>query len=610
MRACALALLVVTAVPIVVGSQQQPVQFGGGYSGLDARRQHLVDNWVARFAKTTGQQVEPGPFYDDVLSLSAKTTFDAVTHALVTTRLTDRSGAALGDALALVARIDAVRGEVAGAPGDRQFRMYVRLTDTAIDLLDRSQQFRRGADNSVYHKGYPINYRALGVPSIQISIALDKRRADIDVDYRSSSFPVGLFNGHLTASNSDVRAGSNYDRHLNQWSGFQNWWRGFFGVRKGQATEPTATSGSMELPKVPRAGKASIDKMVNDFLTAWLVEGNVVAAMGYISERSYACLARDTDDPSTFDRGVAPFQLMGNLKSARDSIGSRSSLDGLVVGTRLVKPELRVMSQPHHAQFVIYSVPDDVAASFDCESQLSLGDPAAARRVYGNYFGATFYIDGHGDTPVALLWAREQGYWKIVSWRVGGDDARTDATEAVASPKVVRVAADPTLVTAARAFLDNWLVRHDYDTAFGYISPKAYACYDLERGEPATTPEEAGRKLRASLESSGSKVNASRSLADILTAAEPVHAATRIMDHQDSRVFTLTSIPNAFADALECAARASASPMPDSLPLEYGNGFGMMVRFKTRSGDAPVLRLLWRKENAAWKITSYIVELP
>ncbi len=189
----------------------------------------------------------------------------------------------------------------------------------------------------------------------------------------------------------------------------------------------------------------------------------------------------------------------------------------------------------------------------------------------------------------------------------------TDATEAVASPKVVRVAADPTLVTAARAFLDNWLFDTTTIRRSGTSRPKAYACYDLERGDgqaPATTPEEAGRRLRASLESSGSKVDASRSLADILTAAEPVHAATRIMDHQDSRVFTLTSIPNAFADALECAARASASPMPDSLPLEYGNGFGMMVRFKTRSGDAPVLRLLWRKENGAWKITSYIVELP
>ena len=43
-------------------------------------------------------------------------------------------------------------------------------------------------DNTVYHNGYPISYRARGgTPSIQISIATDNR-ADIDVDYRSPSF--------------------------------------------------------------------------------------------------------------------------------------------------------------------------------------------------------------------------------------------------------------------------------------------------------------------------------------------------------------------------------------------------------------------------------------
>jgi hypothetical protein len=46
------------------------------------------------------------------------------------------------------------------------------------------------------------------------------------------------------------------------------------------------------------------------------------------------------------------------------------------------------------------------------------------------------------------------------------------------------------------------------------------------------------------------------------------------------------------------------------MPLEYGKGFGMTVRFKTRSGDAPILRLLWRNENGAWRITSYGVEVP
>jgi hypothetical protein len=81
------------------------------------------------------------------------------------------------------------------------------------------------------------------------------------------------------------------------------------------------------------------------------------------------------------------------------------------------------------------------------------------------------------------------------------------------------------------------------------------------------------------------------------------------MDHPYARVFSLSSIPNALAGAAECAARASGSTAPDPLPLEYGNGFGMTVRLNTRSGDAPVLRLLWRKEIGAWRITSY-GELP
>ena len=67
-------------------------------------------------------------------------------------------------------------------------------------------------DNTVYHKGYPTCYRSKpSVPSIQVSATRDKTRADVDVDYKSSGFPKGLVNGHLSSSNSDVRAGRNDD---------------------------------------------------------------------------------------------------------------------------------------------------------------------------------------------------------------------------------------------------------------------------------------------------------------------------------------------------------------------------------------------------------------
>src|SRR5262252_9422130 len=98
-------------------------------------------------------------------------------------------------------------------------------------MLSKSKEFGRGPDNVVYHKGYPICFRGRnGTPSIQVSITKDGKRGDIDVDYRSSKFPAALINGHLTASNSDVRAGNNDERHNQNWAGFPSWWRGFLGL--------------------------------------------------------------------------------------------------------------------------------------------------------------------------------------------------------------------------------------------------------------------------------------------------------------------------------------------------------------------------------------------
>jgi hypothetical protein len=90
------------------------------------------------------------------------------------------------------------------------------------------------------------------------------------------------------------------------------------------------------------------------------------------------------------------------------------------------------------------------------------------------------------------------------------------------------------LVTAARGFLESWLVRNDYDTAFNYLSPKSYDCYNLERSpesEAATSVEDAGRRVRAALEGVGRAVGVSRSLEDSLIAVEPFLPGIRVIDH-------------------------------------------------------------------------------
>ena len=322
--------------------------------------------------------------------------------------------------------------------------------------------------------------------------------------------------------------------------------------------------------------------------------------------------AQDTPDPASFDRGLAPFQILVNLKAAHDAIGKHDSLEGLTIGLPLhpwasrgappssspVRPLRR--ARQHRGQVRLREP----------------ADPGAAKgsRVYGQHFAATFRIAGSAkNASIALLWAKQDGYWKIVSWQTEPEPDERLAPPAPPEPKVVRIKADVPLVNAAKDFVETWLVRKNYDAAFRYLSTASYACYDLLRGPdgPASTsPEDAGKKIRASLERIGQSVGTSRQLDAIIEAAEPRHPAIRVMDQPYSRLFSLTSFPAALADVVECDARARGAVPPDPLPLEYGEAFGMMFRFRTEGGDAPVLRLLWRKEDGTWRVRAYDVELP
>ncbi len=160
----------------------------------------------------------------------------------------------MGNALDLVQSIETINGKIPKARGDLQFRVYVILRPDALQTLRNSTQFFRDRDNTVYHHGYPLNWRQDGgAPSIQISMAADGRHADIDVDYRSSKFPSALFNGHLTAANSDVRAGGNTQRHLQRWEGLTDWWRNLFGLDLSEPPDAeTVAEATGDVPPVPR----------------------------------------------------------------------------------------------------------------------------------------------------------------------------------------------------------------------------------------------------------------------------------------------------------------------------------------------------------------------
>ena len=156
-------------------------------------------------------------------------------------------------------------------------------------------------------------------------------------------------------------------------------------------------------------------------------------------------------------------------------------------------------------------------------------------------------------------------------------------------------------------------MRKDYDAAFRYLSPESYGCYDLVRGpdEPrAASAEDAGRRIRAALERSGTEIGTVRSLDAVLSAAEPTHPAVRVMDHQYSRTFKLASVPNGHAVVASCAAVVRGDKMTGDVAPEYGTTFGLTMRFKTKAGETPVFRSLWAKDANGWRLIVFDVEMP
>ncbi len=215
-----LALTVVSVLSQSGFAQQRATQYGQMKPGP----KRLFDSWAVARNMGEGRTITPRERFES-LSVSQRSTFASATNALLYTRLTDPKGRPIGSAIDLVSAIEVIAGQEPGKGSDEQFRLYVKLKPGAREKLELSREFQHGKNNTIFHKGYPINYRQSGPPpTMQYSIAIDEVGADIDVDYRSSGFPAALFNGHLSASNSDVRAAGNYQTHLRRWPGLVDWW--------------------------------------------------------------------------------------------------------------------------------------------------------------------------------------------------------------------------------------------------------------------------------------------------------------------------------------------------------------------------------------------------
>jgi hypothetical protein len=604
-----------TNPPKQVSSDQE---IGKSYSKLQPEQKRLVDDYVSHYNQTTGSKVVPQEAYDNA-RMSVRTTFDAVTHALSKTKLTDAKGKSLGRAIDLVDSVDEVMGEESGVGGDRQFRVYVYLKPNAADTLIQSQQFVRDHDNTVYHKGFPISYRLKnGPPSIQFSISRDNKMADVDVDYRSSGFPKSLVNGHLTASNSDVRAGNNLDKHDERWTGLNGWWREVFGLlgSGGKPPKEKATESLGHIPLNPgvKADKG-IDASAHDFLKTWVVDKQPNLSVAYFSRRSYPCLetmAQENRKPMA--PGMVRLRVVMAMNKFNTTTATVNSVGDVFEPADQWLKELKETKNAYPSEFRLVSVPSDIGADEEC---VRVPDDESEKRPQEKYYGTAFKEKqgGSGNKMTSLLWAQEGGYWKIIAIRIedSGDAGIIPKNAAVTAPaeeEPKSIAGDPGAVKDITQFYQTWVEKRDSAQASKFASQQSYACLRApSAAEKSLTPS---ARIRSGLGLALERVPQGTNLSAMMSSVQPVNDLLRPVEQENSRAFAIMAVPDQMADSFKCQNRKLPEKTPELKPVDakYGTYYLSASRLNFGEEESPALLVLWAKEKAGWRVVAWAVEVP
>ena len=136
-----------------------------------------------------------------------------------------------------------------------------------------------------------------------------------------------------------------------------------------------------------------------------------------------------------------------------------------------------------------------------------------------------------------------------------------------------REAGDERLITAARGFLQAWLVEKRYEDAFHYLSPKSYSCYNLYRqeGRPeARSNDEAGRLLLEGIKNAGARVGDIAAHHDAIRSVDLEHPDLVLVTHPDEDAFTLVGVPDHLGEAADCYRKARGVELPDVEVRRFG----------------------------------------
>ena len=161
---------------------------------------------------------------------------------------------------------------------------------------------------------------------------------------------------------------------------------------------------------------------MEEFLADWLVRRNIDEAMEFVSPKTLACVNIDEDaENEILSAAQAQAELRLEMRQTAEAMGHPHNLTEVIDQFRPWREAPRVVSHPFEKDFTIIEVPDTFAKAFRCESRSGEEQKRALTGTnlqYGTYYETLFRmkVEGNRGGVFGLLWTKENGAWRIVSW--------------------------------------------------------------------------------------------------------------------------------------------------------------------------------------------------
>jgi hypothetical protein len=189
-----------------------------------------------------------------------------------------------------------------------------------------------------------------------------------------------------------------------------------------------------------------------------------------------------------------------------------------------------------------------------------------------------------------------------------------DATDPSASA-ARKVAHEPRLGRDAKPedaiadFLTAWLVERNPGVAVGYVSPRAFACVEVEKGTPVDRGV-ARFQMASAMQAVNDRLGRIGTLTGAIRGVTLSGPRGKEMPQAHRDAFVMYDVRDDLAEAFDCENKLhpEQAGAKQASSTAFGTYVGAVFQVKTARVTGDSVATLWAKEDAGWKLIAYDVE--